>query len=713
MQGFLCGEGGIRTLGTLLAHGSLANYWYRPLTHLSFARFIQPTKVKKIFINFILNSGLFRCRKFTRFRWLLGSQMLYLYFTCINNSESMSIINKSAIVLSISFFLFACSSPTGKFNDSDSTKVISVDSTVKFMKMTQATKWDPSWSKENIVVYHWKSGPGGIHPTNNLNLSPTSVIFDYTQRYLIASDFEHLKIRPDLIKTLPEHSEDGLRWTYELRDEPKWDDGSQLSVDDVIFTLMAWECPLTDNAYAKSSIDNLDKIERDPANPRKFIMVMKGPNIQNENFIQGIPILERTFMDPDNVLSKFTIAQFTDSKFAPEKYPELVKWAKEFNDPKYGRSLDLLNGLGAYKVTSWEDKQSIVISRKTNHWTSTLKNPDMYNTSYPDKIIFKVNQDDNTIALELQNQTIDASSWVSTKGLADLQKDSDFMKNYNSAFVQDFGYQFMGINMKPAATNRTPFFTDVRVRRAIAYLTPVDELNTNYFLGKALRMTSMVSSIKKEVYNNSLQLIPYDIEKAKKLLDEAGWKDTDGDNIRDKIIDGKKVQFSCEIVIANGPIYENIANDVANAMYPAGIKLNVRTMDFAALTEAVTAHKFDLYLGAWQNSFATEDYKQIWHTSSYTNGGSNIVGFGNAASDALIDSIRVTLDPQKRIPMEKRLQQIVYDEQPYVFLFSSVRKIVVHKRFDNGDIYFEKPGLFLSNLRLMSPGNMSKMTPIN
>ncbi len=631
----------------------------------------------------------------------------------LNNRVQHLIGTKSFTFISLALILFSsCGSPEGKFKDSDSATNAGIDTTVKFIKMEAATIWDASWSKENVVVYHWKSSPEGLHPTNNLNVSPARVLMEYTQKFLINTDVEHLAIRPDLLKALPTVSSNGLEWTYELSEEPKWDDGTQLSVDDVIFTMMAWECPLTNNAYAKSSIDNLKEIKKDPSNPRKFIMIMKGPHIQNETFLGDIPMMEKKIMDQENVLANYTLDQFYDPKFTNEKHPDLEKWGKEFNDPKYGRELDKLNGLGAYKVTSWEDK-SIILTKKQNHYTSQLKNPDMYHTNYPDKIIFNLILDDNALALEFKQQTIDASTWISTNGLAELQKDPGFTKNYNSAFVQNFDYQYMAMNLKPAATNRPPFFTDVRVRRAIAYLTPVEELNKNYYLGKAFRMTSMVSPIKKNVYNNNLTPIPYDIEKAKKLLDEAGWKDTDGDNIRDKMIDGKKVQFNCEILIANGPIYEHIANDVAAAMYPAGIKVNVRTMEFGALTETMIAHKFDLVLGAWQSSFATEDYKQIWHTSSYNSGGSNFCGFGNSASDALIDSIRVTLDASIRLPMEKRLQKIVYDEQPYVFLFSSLRKVAVHKRFDNGNIYFEKPGLYFSNLRAMSPGNMAKMTTVN
>ncbi|HET6990080.1 MAG TPA: ABC transporter substrate-binding protein, partial [Bacteroidia bacterium] len=325
------------------------------------------------------------------------------------------------------FIFISCGSPSGKFKDGNDTgKTAEIDTNIKFIKEHVATKWDNSWSKENVVVYHWKSEPDGLHPTNNLDLAPTKVMMDYTQRFIIGVDMEHLCIRPDLVKKLPDVSPDGLRYTYELRDEPTWDDGAQLSVDDVIFTLKAWECQLTNNGFARSSIDNLQTIETDPANPRKFIAIMKGPNIVNVNFFGDLPIMERKFHDPENVMSKYTFEQLMDPAFTKSTHPDLEKWAKEFNDPKYGRDLSKLNGLGAYKVTAWEDKQRIELTKKTNHWTSHVTNPNMYDVAYPEKIIFKINLDDNSIALEFSQQTIDASSWVSTHGLVELQKDSIF-----------------------------------------------------------------------------------------------------------------------------------------------------------------------------------------------------------------------------------------------------------------------------------------------
>jgi peptide/nickel transport system substrate-binding protein len=570
-----------------------------------------------------------------------------------------------------------------------------------FIHNNSYSKRDSDWSKENVVVYHWRAEPDNLHPTNGKSLS-RRVVMNYTQRFLVSLDYERLALRPDLIKTLPIESMDGLTYTYELRDEPRWDDGTQLSVDDVIFTLMAVKCPYTNNAWEKNYFEILKNITVDRKNKRKFYLHMKEKYIQNVVFLADMPIMQRKYFDPKNVLGKYKMEQFNDSEFVKTEHKDLEDWAKEMNDPKYGNDVNHLPGLGAYQVNSWDAKQQLTLTKKKEHWTYKLKNPDIYNVSYPDKIIFKIITDDNAIGLELKKQILDVSSWVSTKVLAELQKDSDFNRNYYSAFVPTFDYQYIGMNMKSEAVNRSPFFIDKRVRRAMALLIPIDQMNQVYFQGKAIRQNGLVSPLKRNVYDNSLDLLPFDIEKAKKLLDDAGWKDSDGDGTRDKTFDGTKTQFDFELLIISGTtITENMANDIQAAMMKVGIKMHIRSVEFVSFYDLVQQHNFDMYIGAWAGTVIADDYKQIWHSSSYP-GGSNFVGFGNEKSDALIDSIRTTPNNAKRIPMEKRLQEIVYDEQPYIFLFSIPRKVVIHKRFANDDMYFEKPGVLLNNLKLIA-----------
>lgn len=639
-----------------------------------------------------------------------------LYLQVFNSSLMKShLLHLGIPAIALVSLLSSCGDdPQGKFQDDANKKTAStIDTSARYLKIDPATSWQTDWSTENMIVYHWKSEPDNMHPTNGKS-NPRRVIMDYTQRFLIAADMTKLTLRPDLAKAMPTVSPDGLSYSWELRDEPTWDDGSPLTSEDVEFTIKANICPQTNNPHAKPYFDFIKGFVKDPANPKKFTIVMSEKYIQNIGVFGDVPVMQRSFFDPKNVLGHYTIDQIAEDAFATASHPDMEKWAADYNDAKYGRDLKMLNGLGAYQITAWEPKERIELTKKPNHWTSKIQNPDMYDAAYPEKIIFKINTDDNSLALEFGKQVVDVSTWISTSGLVSLQKDANFNRNYHSAFVQNFDYQYIGMNLKAKSKNRIPFFDDKKVRKAMALLVPIDKINQAYLEGKAIRMTSITPPAKVAVYNTDLKPIPFDIEKAKALLDEAGWKDTDGDNIRDKMIDGKKTQFSFELLSMTGnPVVASIMKELEETMLKAGVKCNPRQIEFGTFYETLSNHDFDMYMAAFSSPFVAEDYKQVWHSSSWSNNGSNFVGFGTPQTDALIDSIRVTLDDAARIPMEKRLQALVYEEQPWIFMFQTPRKIAIHKRFDHPDMYFEKPGVFLSNLRAMSPGAMAKPTVIN
>ena len=111
-------------------------------------------------------------------------------------------------------------------------------------------------------------------------------------------------------------------------------------------------------------------------------------------------------------------------------------------------------------------------------------------------------------------------------------------------------------------------------------------------------------------------------------------------------------------------------------------------------------HKFDAMLGGWGSSAAYSNPMQLWHTSSWVNKGSNFCGFGDAESDALIDEANNTLDYETHRNALLKLQARIYEDQPYVFLYTSKRKFAMHKRFKNRKMYFESPGVLLNNLEL-------------
>ncbi len=578
----------------------------------------------------------------------------------------------------------------------------------KYVEVKDAERFLLRWSRENTVVFHITAEPDELHPTNGSG-NMWYFINNYIHRFVVTFDLENLALRPDLVKAMPEMSEDALKFTCELREEPKWDNGEPISVEDIVFTFKANKCPLVNNPHAKPYLEYLQDVITYQDHPMKFTFVMKKTYLQNVAFLTDFPVIQRSYFDPDNVLDNYTILQFDDPDFDPVEHEELKMWAKGFNDVKYSRDPDFIAGLGAYQVTGWDAGQSITLTRKENHWTQRLSQQTVYETAHPEKVIFKLNRDKSSQILEFKSQTLDASVSLSTKTLLDLQKDEEFNKNYHSQILSAFSYSFLAMNMRPDGIKHKKLFADKRVRRAMALLTPVDDIISVVKKGTGKRITGPVSPLKDD-YNNDLELILYDIEEAKRLLNEAGWIDTDGDNIRDKVIDGEKVQFSFDLNYMTSQVeWKDNAQMIAESMYESGIRANLRPLDFAVLYERAENHNFDMMLGAWSGNSMPDDHKQIWHTSSWKNKGSNYTGFGNAATDALIDSINTTMDLEKRKELRRRFQQLLYNEQPYVFLTASTRKIVIHKRFGNANMYFERPHVIINNLKLLSPKDGSSV----
>lgn len=587
---------------------------------------------------------------------------------------------------------------TKKGNTNYDSHVAASDS-VKFLKVADASAFLPSWSSDNTLIYQWIAEPDMLHPANGISSQRNEILL-YTQQFLVTVDFRTLKLVSQLAVALPQVSGDGLRVTFTLRKEPVWDNGQPLSVDDVIFTAKAQKCPFTDNPNYKPYWNNLKTIEKDSTNPQKFTAIMKEPYMHNVAFWGDYPIMQRTFYDPENVLSKFSFEELDNPKTDAVKQKALQQWANNFNDAKYGREPQFLTGLGPYKISSWEAGQTLTLERKENYWARGSEN--LFETCYPAKIIFKVNRDANSQMLEFKSQADDASSTLGTKTLLDLQTDSSFNANYHSQFVDTYFYTYAGMNTRPDGIKHKKIFTDKNVRRAIALLFPVDEINKIVNHGMNKRVCSPVSFLKPD-YNRSLKIIVNDKETAATLLAAAGWKDTDNDNVLDKTIDGEKIKFEFNLnYLTTQAEWKDMATMIADALYNAGIKANLNPLDYPVFIGNARAHDFDMMLASWGQSALPEDFTQVWHTESWTTNGSNFTGFGNAETDALIDSVKKTMNDDVRNELSKKFQQAVHDEQPMVFLFASLRRTVVHKRFGNVEMYFERPGLLLNNCRLLS-----------
>ena len=549
--------------------------------------------------------------------------------------------------------------------------------------------------KVNTVVQHISSQPDGLHPYND-NSAVRSFIFEYTQKALIRLDLRSLQMIPGLVDSLARISKDGLKYHYRLKDNITWDDGTQLTAEDVKFSIKLMLCPLTDNSQIRSIYSTvIESIETYPEDPLKFTMHAKTLHVNNKTILGGIDIQQKGFWDPERILDNINFIDIHNSDWKPSK--EIENWFIKYNHADNSYQPENLVGLGPYQVTQFVTGQYIIIEKKKNWWGAN--DTSIYNAAKPEKIIFKIITDDNSTYYALKNERIDASTAISTKKFLNLRKNEDFNNNYHSDFKDRFGLSYIGLNMRPDGIKHKKFFVDKKVRRAMAYLTPVEKIIDVVLYGQALRQTANISPLV-EVYNDTLKEIPLDIEKAKKLLDESGWIDTDGDNIRDKIIDGIKTPFSFKFSYMKSPVTTQIVLMIQESMKKAGVDVVPSPMDFSLFYDRAYKHEFDAMMGGWASSALYSDPMQLWHTSSWVTKGSNFCGFGDAESDALIHLANTSINPKKHKDALWKLQAKIYDEQPYIFLFASKQKIAIHKRFNNANMYTERPAVILNNLEL-------------
>jgi peptide/nickel transport system substrate-binding protein len=238
-------------------------------------------------------------------------------------------------------------------------------------------------------------------------------------------------------------------------------------------------------------------------------------------------------------------------------------------------------------------------------------------------------------------------------------------------------YTYVGWN------NASPIFRDPQVRRAMTMLTDRQALVKTILFDLGTVIDSPIYRFRPE-YDEDLNAPPYDPAGADRLLDAAGWVDTDGDGIRDKEIDGRRVPFSFEIKINSGnEVRKSVALTLQDSLKSHGIDARIREIDWTIFLDDVQNRRFDAVVLGWAMSVNEPDAYQVWHSSQIANGGSNFIGYRNARVDAILTAYRREFDLEKRKALYKEFQEILNRDQPYTFLFMRKEVLACERRFQN------------------------------
>jgi peptide/nickel transport system substrate-binding protein len=498
---------------------------------------------------------------------------------------------------------------------------------------------------------------------------------------LMNFDYRTLKLVPILADSLPAVRVDSagrMLITLEIRKEAKWDNGTPVTAKDVEFTFKVIKNTTVNDEPLRTYYDMVGDFILYPDNPRKFTVVcdykyMYGPISVGTNTY----IIPEYAYDPNKNMQGFTIKQMHDDKNCMND-SKMVAFGKEFNTEKYSRDPKYISGSGAYKFTQWITGQRVILEKKKDWWGNALEGVNCFFDANASKLIYQTINDMTSALVALKAGNIDVMYAIKPQDFNDLPKSEKFTENFNTYAPLMYYYGFIGINMA------NPKFADVKTRQAIAHLVDVPRIIKDVWYGYARQITGPISPMDSLDYDYNLKPYEFNIDTAKALLAEAGWKDSDGDGVLDKVIDGQKTDFTIDFLVnAGNDVRKKSALMFKEEARKVGITVNVIQQDFNIYMNNLKTHKFDMFMSSWIFQPGPQDFKQIFYTTSALNKGSNWISFGDAKSDALIDSIRAELDEKKRAGMYKRLEWILHEQCGYVFIGAAEALMAINKRFSN------------------------------
>jgi peptide/nickel transport system substrate-binding protein len=187
----------------------------------------------------------------------------------------------------------------------------------------------------------------------------------------------------------------------------------------------------------------------------------------------------------------------------------------------------------------------------------------------------------------------------------------------------------------------------------------------------------------------------FNIAKAKAILAQAGWTDTDGNGILDKVINGKRQQLSFKLMAAMSiKTNELFANSLKETARQAGIDLILASADLSVMSADTRSGNFDSALLGVALFPGQVEYYQRFHSKSLSPAGDNRAGYISAKADSLIEAIRSQPDVAKRNDLYLQVQQVFYDEIPEIVLFAPTQRIIISKKFEPGLESGNRPGYY-------------------
>lgn len=407
---------------------------------------------------------------------------------------------------------------------------------------------------------------------------------------------------------------DGRLLRFHLRNDVLWHDGEKFTARDVMFTYRLIIDPKTPTAYAE-----------------KYKLVKNARVIDEYTF-------EVEYEKP--------LAPALISWGSLQMLPEHLLGGQDISKTPFARNPV---GTGAFRFVSWQTGQKIVLKANEKYFDGM---------PFLTGVTYRIIPDQNTEFLELKAGSIDMMGLTPLQYLR--QTDTpDFKKMYTKYKYLSDGYTYLGFNLK-----KKPF-DDILVRQAIAFAIDKDEIIKGVLQGLGEIATGPYKP-GTMWYNARVRRYPHDPDKARALLMDAGYLDRDGDGIVER--DGRPLVLNI-ITNQGNPLREKTAQIIQQRLKAVGIDVKIRIIEWTVfLKQYVDKGNFDAVILGW-NILQDPDLFNVWHSSQAMAGGLNFVGYEDPEVDRLLVDGRQTYDNARRKQCYDRIQEILAEQQPYVFLY--------------------------------------------
>jgi peptide/nickel transport system substrate-binding protein len=550
---------------------------------------------------------------------------------------------------------------------------------------------------DNVLDIAMLKKPAALNPLINPG-STARVVFRNIFATMADYHPETYELSPILIKSVPDGEpinsgpyKGGIKYTIEIREDAKWDNGSPITAKDVLFTIKAIKHPSTNCAGYRSLMKWVTDVEIDPDNPRKATFFFKDYYILAKEVTVTAEVYPQYHYDPENVMDEISIPELDseDAKTIIDKNPKLVSFANDFNGVKFAR--ESVSGAGPYKLKEWATGQYIILEKKENYWAADTDVPSLM--AKPDEIKYHFIADETATISQMKEGNIDVFANMSGSTFFDLKKNETYKDDFQFLTPELMKYYYIAIN------NSKPELSDPDVRRALAKLVDIPKL-INILEGGLGRQTVGPINEKKSYYNKDLTPITFDVDGAKEILNSEGWEDTNNDGIIDKTINGQKIEMDLDMYITGSELSKNIGLLLQENAKKVNININIITKAYKDIVrENIKKRDYDLIPLVLGQDLALDDPYTKWHSDNDDPAKKNDISYRSKEADELIDNIRSTQDDAQRSQYYKDLQKVMYDEQPVIFLYNPQEKIIVSKDWIASST-MKRPGYFAGTFEL-------------